>query len=61
MPPKKKKGKKEPEILEPEHDPSWERSVASGVWQRPVNALPGRWCSLAPKRWLSHLALSWQQ
>jgi len=41
MAPKKKGKKKEVEILEPEHDPSWERSVASGVWARPVNALPG--------------------
>jgi hypothetical protein len=37
----KKKGKKEPEVLEPEHDPSWERSVQSGVWERSVDALPG--------------------
>lgn len=28
-------------MLEPEHDPSWERSVQSGVWERPVTALPG--------------------
>jgi hypothetical protein len=41
MAPKKKKGKKEPELLEPEHDPTWERSVQSGVWERPVTALPG--------------------
>ena len=37
----KKKGKKEPEVLEPDHDPSWERSVQSGVWERAVTALPG--------------------
>lgn len=40
MAPKKEKSKKEPEVLEPEHDPSWERSVQSGVWDRPVSALP---------------------
>lgn len=40
----KKKGKKEPELQEPEHDPSWERSVQSGVWERAVTALPGGPC-----------------
>lgn len=47
MAPKKKAAggagakKKEPEAREPPHDPAWERSVQSGVWQRPVDALPG--------------------
>ena len=43
MPPKKKKGKKgkkEAETTEPPHDPSWERAVESGVWDRPPDALP---------------------
>lgn len=42
MPPKKgKKGKKKTEEpAEPPHDPSWERTVETGVWERPVLALP---------------------
>ncbi|KAI8474942.1 MAG: hypothetical protein J3K34DRAFT_489365 [Monoraphidium minutum] len=40
MAPKKKKSSKEPWLLEPEHDPSWERSVQSGLWERAVTALP---------------------
>eukprot|EP00775_Hariotina_reticulata_P011065 gene11065-11221_t len=41
MPPKKKGGKKKaPEIVEPEHDPTWQRAIISGVWDRPVSALP---------------------
>ena len=35
-----KKGKKEAELTEPPHDPSWERAVESGVWSRPPDALP---------------------
>lgn len=41
MAPKKKKGKKEAEVAEPPHDPSWERAVVGGVWERSVDALPG--------------------
>ncbi|WIA09607.1 hypothetical protein OEZ85_008999 [Tetradesmus obliquus] len=41
MPPKARKGKKKaPEIVEPEHDPTWDRVVISGLWDRPITALP---------------------
>mmetsp|Transcript_14006 Transcript_14006/g.35948 ORF Transcript_14006/g.35948 Transcript_14006/m.35948 type:complete len:258 (-) Transcript_14006:10-783(-) len=39
MPKKGKKGKKV-EQVEPPHDASWERSVESGNWERPPDALP---------------------
>mmetsp|Transcript_17803 Transcript_17803/g.34028 ORF Transcript_17803/g.34028 Transcript_17803/m.34028 type:complete len:263 (-) Transcript_17803:359-1147(-) len=37
---KGKKGKKDAEPTEPPHDPGWERSVQSGRWERPPDALP---------------------
>lgn len=42
MPPKKgKKGKKKAdEPAEPAHDPGWERTVETGIWERPVHSLP---------------------
>lgn len=40
----KKKGNKEPEVAEPEHDPGWERAVQGGVWERSIDALPGARC-----------------
>lgn len=43
MPPKKKGGskkKKKDDGSEPPHDPSWERTVDNGLWERPVTDLP---------------------
>lgn len=41
MAPKKKGGKKKKgDDSEPPHDPSWERTVDSGKWERPVTDLP---------------------
>lgn len=39
--PKKGKGKKKGgDFTEPPHDPSWERAVESGIWERTPDALP---------------------
>mmetsp|Transcript_120 Transcript_120/g.427 ORF Transcript_120/g.427 Transcript_120/m.427 type:complete len:259 (-) Transcript_120:40-816(-) len=37
---KGKKGKKGADFTEPPHDPSWERAVESGIWERTPDALP---------------------
>ncbi|GFH25899.1 uncharacterized protein HaLaN_23942, partial [Haematococcus lacustris] len=43
MPPKKKGGakkKKKDDGAEPPHEPSWERTVETGLWERPATDLP---------------------
>eukprot|EP00891_Asterochloris_glomerata_P000628 jgi/Astpho2/628/fgenesh1_pm.00013_%23_18_t len=42
MAPKKAAGKKKKivELQEPEHSPTWERAVESGIWDRPPTMLP---------------------
>jgi hypothetical protein len=52
MPPKAKKGKKKaPEIVEPEHDPTWDRVSANTAYKSSHAVLPSSWLSSFLCQW----------